>query len=78
VGILEGKVALISRTGGGQGRAAALVFAREGARVFGCDVNEAGAKETVDMVRAAGGAPIDIGSIQSSVPGLGDIVRSPA
>ena len=53
--ILQGKVALISGTGGGQGRAAALVFAREGARVFGCDVNEAGDKETVDMVRAAGG-----------------------
>ena len=34
MGRLEGKVALISGTGGGQGRAAALRFAREGARVI--------------------------------------------
>ena len=53
--MLEGKVALISGTGGGQGRAAALVFAREGARVFGCDVNREGAEETVQMVLASGG-----------------------
>jgi NAD(P)-dependent dehydrogenase (short-subunit alcohol dehydrogenase family) len=35
---LEGKVAIITGTAGGQGRAAALLFAREGARVVGCDV----------------------------------------
>ena len=55
MGLLDGKVALISGTGGGQGRAAALVFAREGARVLGCDINAAGAEETVQMVRRAGG-----------------------
>jgi len=55
MGLLEGKVALISGTGGGQGRAAALVFAREGARVFGCDINREGATETVELVRKAGG-----------------------
>lgn len=55
MGLLEGKVALISGTGGGQGRASALVFAREGARVFGCDMNRDGAAETLEMVRKAGG-----------------------
>src|ERR1700687_2116285 len=55
MGMLDGTVALISGTGGGQGRAAALIFAREGARVFGCDYNAAGAEETVQMVRRAGG-----------------------
>jgi NAD(P)-dependent dehydrogenase (short-subunit alcohol dehydrogenase family) len=53
--MLDGKVALISGTGGGQGRAAALIFAREGARVFGCDYNAEGAEETVELVRRAGG-----------------------
>jgi len=40
-GRLAGKVVLISGTAGGQGRAAALLFAREGATIVGCDVKEA-------------------------------------
>ena len=54
-GRLEGKVALITGTGGGQGRAAALRFAREGAIVVGGDVNAEGSRQTADMVGAAGG-----------------------
>ena len=38
MGRLDGKVALISGTAVGMGRAAAQVFAAEGARVFGCDI----------------------------------------
>ena len=65
-GRLEGKVALITGTGGGQGRAAALLFAKEGARVIGCDLKVEGAKATVEMVKAAGGEmismqPLDLG-----------------
>jgi NAD(P)-dependent dehydrogenase (short-subunit alcohol dehydrogenase family) len=65
-GRLVGKVALITGTGGGQGRAAALRFAAEGAVVVGCDVKAAGAAETVELVRAAGGHmtsthPVDLG-----------------
>ena len=54
-GRLTGKVALITGTAGGQGRAAARLFAAEGATVVGTDVNAAGATGTVDLVRAAGG-----------------------
>ena len=65
-GRLEGKIALITGTGGGQGRAAALLFAKEGAKVIGCDLKVEGAKETVEMVKAAGGEmismqPVDLG-----------------
>ncbi|HVQ18621.1 MAG TPA: oxidoreductase, partial [Actinomycetes bacterium] len=35
---LEGKVCVVSGTGGSMGRATALTFAREGAHVVGCDV----------------------------------------
>ncbi len=65
-GRLQGKVALITGTGGGQGRAGALLFAREGARVVGCDLKVEGAEETVEMVKASGGEmvslqPVDLG-----------------
>ena len=46
---------MITGAGGGQGRAAALMFAKEGARVVISDVKVEGGNETVQMVRAAGG-----------------------
>lgn len=55
MGRLDSKVALITGAGGGQGRAAALMFAKEGARVVVSDVKVEGGNETVQMVRAAGG-----------------------
>jgi NAD(P)-dependent dehydrogenase (short-subunit alcohol dehydrogenase family) len=62
----DGKVALITGTAGGQGRAAAQLFASEGAHVVGCDVKVDENAETVELVKAAGGrmdamAPVDLG-----------------
>jgi meso-butanediol dehydrogenase/(S,S)-butanediol dehydrogenase/diacetyl reductase len=54
-GRLDGKVVVITGTGDGQGRTAALRFAEEGARVVGCDINEETAAETLRLVREAGG-----------------------
>ncbi len=54
-GILEGKSALITGGGGGIGRATALAFAREGARLAVADFNEQAARDTVALVNAAGG-----------------------
>src|ERR1700722_19337820 len=63
---LDGKVVLITGTGGGQGRAAAVRFAAAGAHVIGCDVKEEGNRETAALVRRAGGSivtmePVDLG-----------------
>lgn len=52
---LEGKVAVITGAASGQGRAAARMFAAEGARIVVSDVDEAGGAETVAMVEADGG-----------------------
>ena len=52
---LEGKTAVITGIASGQGRAAALAFAEEGAVVVGCDMNDDGAAATVDLVLEAGG-----------------------
>ena len=54
-GRLQDKVCVITGTGGSMGRAAALLFAREGARIVGCDLNEAGGAATLEAVLAAGG-----------------------
>jgi 3-oxoacyl-[acyl-carrier protein] reductase len=52
---LNGKVALITGAGSGIGRAAARLFAREGARVAVVDLDGARAKETVREIEQAGG-----------------------
>ena len=52
---LNGKVCIITGSGGSMGRAAALWFAREGARVVGCDINGTSAIETASLVQANGG-----------------------
>ncbi len=54
-GRLAGKVALITGAGSGIGRAAALLFAREGAAVVVSDVTVQAGEETVAAIKAAGG-----------------------
>ena len=71
MGRLTGKITLITGTAMGMGRAAALLFAAEGATVVGCDLNTAMSAETVDMVRAAGGnmtatAPLDLSDFEAT------------
>ena len=57
-GLLDGKTALVTGGGGGIGRATALAFAREGARVAVADYMADGAAETVAQINA-GGRPGD-------------------
>lgn len=53
--LLEGKSAVITGAGSGVGRASALRFAEEGARVVCADIQLDAVKETVQMIEAAGG-----------------------
>lgn len=57
---LQGKVALATGAGSGIGRAAAQRFAGEGAKVAVADIDEAGAAQTVALIRQAGGEALAI------------------
>jgi NAD(P)-dependent dehydrogenase (short-subunit alcohol dehydrogenase family) len=66
LGKLDNKIAFITGTATGQGRAAAQLFAREGALIVGCDLKVEEAAQTAEAVKRAGGtifstAPVDLG-----------------
>jgi NAD(P)-dependent dehydrogenase (short-subunit alcohol dehydrogenase family) len=50
----QGKTIVITGAASGIGRAAALIFAREGANVVCADINEQGVKETAEQINALG------------------------
>jgi NAD(P)-dependent dehydrogenase (short-subunit alcohol dehydrogenase family) len=54
-GILNGKVAFVTGGASGIGRATALTFAREGAKLVVVDMNEEGGQQTVHMITENGG-----------------------
>jgi NAD(P)-dependent dehydrogenase (short-subunit alcohol dehydrogenase family) len=54
-GLVNGKVALVTGAASGIGRATALAFAREGARVVAADLVAEGGEQTAATIRAAGG-----------------------
>ncbi|MFN3892066.1 MAG: SDR family NAD(P)-dependent oxidoreductase [Beijerinckiaceae bacterium] len=74
---LPGKIALVIGGGSigpgwGNGKAAAVVFAREGAKVAVADRRIEAARETVDIIRSAGGEAI---ALAGDVTDEGDVAR---
>lgn len=58
---LAGKIAIISGAAGGMGEAAALLFAREGAKVVAIDIDAAQVETVASAIRVAGGSAIAVG-----------------
>jgi NAD(P)-dependent dehydrogenase (short-subunit alcohol dehydrogenase family) len=67
---LAGRTAIVTGAANGMGRAGAILFAREGARVCVSDIVDDGGRTTVDMIKAEGGEafciPCDV-SLATSV-----------
>ena len=72
MGKLDGKVALITGAGSGIGRATALLFAKEEARISVADCVPAGGQETVKMIQKAGS---DAVFIEADISQAADVER---
>ena len=74
------KTALVTGAAAGLGRAHALAFAREGARILICDIDEAGMAETKALVEAEGGAAesrrVDLGEEAEIAAYGGEVVAA--
>jgi len=60
MGLMDGRVAIITGAARGIGRGCAEVFAREGAQVVLSDIDDAPTQEAAEMIRAAGGEAIAV------------------
>ncbi|MCT1904496.1 SDR family NAD(P)-dependent oxidoreductase [Oceanobacillus sojae] len=58
--LMENKVGIVTAAGNGIGRASALAFAEEGAKVVVSDISEEAGKETVQLITEKGGEAIFI------------------
>jgi NAD(P)-dependent dehydrogenase (short-subunit alcohol dehydrogenase family) len=85
MGLLDGKVAIITGAGGGIGRAEALLFAQEGAKVVvndlggtreGVGSNESAASKVVEEIKAAGGDAVASFATVATLEGAASIVKT--
>jgi NAD(P)-dependent dehydrogenase (short-subunit alcohol dehydrogenase family) len=73
---LQGKVAIITGAGSGQGRAGARLFAKEGAKVVVSDWNAEGGEQTVAEVEHDGGTALFVHTDVSQEDQVEKMVRS--
>ena len=74
--LLKGKVALVTGSASGIGRATALAYAREGARTVVSDVDVEGGGETVAMIDSAGGEAIFVRADVTKEKEVADLIQA--
>ncbi len=72
---LSNKVALITGSGSGMGRASAILFAHEGAKVSVVDINDKTGQETVNLVKGKGGEAIFIRADVSKATDVENMIK---
>ena len=73
---LKGRVALVTGGAAGIGRAAALAFAQDGAKVVVSDINVAGGEETLRLLREAAGDGIFVAADVSKAADVKSLVAA--
>jgi NAD(P)-dependent dehydrogenase (short-subunit alcohol dehydrogenase family) len=73
---LANKVALITGAGSGIGRESALLFAKEGASVVVCDLNETAGKETVALIESANGTAVFVQADVSKTADVQNMIKA--
>ena len=77
MGDFEGKVVIVTGAAGGIGRAAAILFAKEGARVAVADINESGIRETAALIGdMALAIQVDVAAAESCEAMVADTVAA--
>ncbi|MHA6780977.1 SDR family NAD(P)-dependent oxidoreductase [Pseudonocardia saturnea] len=76
MGGLDGRVALITGSGSGIGRCAALLFAADGAAVAALDQDGDAARATADAVDAAGGRSVAVAADVRDAAAVSDAVEA--
>jgi NAD(P)-dependent dehydrogenase (short-subunit alcohol dehydrogenase family) len=72
---LKDKVAMVTGAGSGNGRAIAVGFAKEGAKVVLVDINDLGSKETAEEIKKMGGDSFPITADVINVKEVADAVQ---
>ena len=76
MGKLDGKVAIITGAGSGMGRASAILFAKEGAKVVVVDWVAEGGEETVKTIKANGGEAVFVKTDVSKAADIQKMIKT--